>query len=1553
MAKDYGFDFSKLSEKIEQMADKIAKDGENVERVAEKTGEQVGESFVDGIEQGFNDAANRITASSLKINKAFKDLAKKITNQKDIFKVSLGGKNVVLDIDFSNIDINSKDFQEQVNKAFEKFKLDHAIEFDSKASEKQFKNMLGLYTKYATKLSNLQTQKPKLTNQTSIKANAQEQLAVIDGLKEIQRVMEQVTGMSVSLPHVYFGDTKELRNTIDLIEQMAKGEEKVAKQRDTNVEKIKKENKELKERNKLLEEKVGSVEEGQAPPARKPNGKKTEHITEVKASEQVVIAEQTQLDLAKEELKVEKEITKEKEKQVKISSSANEYIAYHGTKSGGFKEYDMSKTQAQDALFFTDDKDVAKTYSDGVDKDIDLNSSEIQKGIYTNKITMKNPYIVDAKGKNWDEIGDIKGDTNSAYNIGAKKFGDGSVAYQGKIWDIGGEQHSVYGDEANVHKIIASLYDPDTADVIIARLKKQQEIQSEKFEQGLIIDANDTFRYNREKNQYPNNLSNLVAEMAFAKGHDGVIFKNMVDYGGGNGSHAPSTVYAVQNSSQAQIIDPTTNIKAKADEQSVVAEQTQLNLAKEELKVEKEITDEMQKQEIIAGNITSVIKTQTKVQGKSQKPETYETTSGQMSMLPAVEEEISVKNKLADVNDKVAKSQKKVKEVAQGTQMSIDDIVPKSAEDVAPKVESEAKALDKVGEAADKAAQKKEKLAEANKKVGESTAKSKKIVSNDFSNITKDTEFSTRDYEQLYNEMEAFAEQRKRENGYDLSKVSVNTDAHGSPLGATISYSKKATKETITEVFQIDKAAQEAEDGIGRLVLVARRATTGVADLEKATLGAINKQNTFAINTEKTISTMSAALDKNANRTLVGKDGENEVREKLEAIKAETEKLKQDPNGVLEPLSEREFLATKKRIAELIQETRVLIREKKNAAYGETLESNAVDAGTYRKDNLKAQINEWKRAGIYVGDLQKKGEALLKVVDSITDHAGLKKYLIGVKEANALAKLAIQDKKAEEEKQKALNAECEEYIKLVKERNAIEKDMIGLDPEKDKDKLAALRRQYTAKDNEINGKYGDFLARDDVQEHLIFDELAERYDIDIKKGAVSDKKRKEEEAAAQKQVNEAYREYIRLVQERGRESVKLAGLDPEKNKAEIDAITAHIDSIDDKLNGTYGGLLSNHIAQATLTLEDFMKYYDKWQQKLAEKEAKVADKARQKEEKPYRDYGKTTANSAVRKRDNIQGEADALGVTNNEVIAKMDVYKAKVQEVLDLRAKFANDPEAAKDPALVRQFQKAAAEAERTRRGIKAVIDEEQRMIQMSSEQGFEPIELSSSQISNLENEMIAHAQATAQGRMEIKGWNDDHTKMYYTVTNSKGVVEEMTMALGQGTNTMYQYRTATKETGTLIQQVFKGIKTKAKELLSFVIGGGSVYKVIELLRQGIQYVRDIDLALTELKKVTDETEESYDKFLDTAAKTADRVGSTIQKVVSSTADWARLGYSMEQAAKFAESTQILMNVSEFTDVSQATDTLISSVQAFGYTAETSMDVVDLLNTIGKIIAYR
>jgi hypothetical protein len=49
-----------------------------------------------------------------------------------------------------------------------------------------------------------------------------------------------------------------------------------------------------------------------------------------------------------------------------------------------------------------------------------------------------------------------------------------------------------------------------------------------------------------------------------------------------------------------------------------------------------------------------------------------------------------------------------------------------------------------------------------------------------------------------------------------------------------------------------------------------------------------------------------------------------------------------------------------------------------------------------------------------------------------------------------------------------------------------------------------------------------------------------------------------------------------------------------------------------------------------------------------------------------------------------------------------------------------------------------------------------------------------------------------------------------------------------------------------------------------------------------------------------------------------------------------------------AENAQLLMNVSEFDDISKATDTLISAMQAFNYSADETLHVVDVFNTIGN-----
>ena len=64
-----------------------------------------------------------------------------------------------------------------------------------------------------------------------------------------------------------------------------------------------------------------------------------------------------------------------------------------------------------------------------------------------------------------------------------------------------------------------------------------------------------------------------------------------------------------------------------------------------------------------------------------------------------------------------------------------------------------------------------------------------------------------------------------------------------------------------------------------------------------------------------------------------------------------------------------------------------------------------------------------------------------------------------------------------------------------------------------------------------------------------------------------------------------------------------------------------------------------------------------------------------------------------------------------------------------------------------------------------------------------------------------------------------------------------------------------------------------------------------------------------------------------------------------------KCGYSLEEAAGLAESTSVLLNVSEFQSIEDATSALTSTLQAFSYTADESMHVVDILNEVGNNFA--
>lgn len=191
-------------------------------------------------------------------------------------------------------------------------------------------------------------------------------------------------------------------------------------------------------------------------------------------------------------------------------------------------------------------------------------------------------------------------------------------------------------------------------------------------------------------------------------------------------------------------------------------------------------------------------------------------------------------------------------------------------------------------------------------------------------------------------------------------------------------------------------------------------------------------------------------------------------------------------------------------------------------------------------------------------------------------------------------------------------------------------------------------------------------------------------------------------------------------------------------------------------------------------------------------------------------------------------------------------------------------------------------------------------------------------------------------------------TKLTYTVKNGDGTLTNMTATLNAAGTAIYATAGKTEKATTAFGRFFDELHNKAKGIATYLISMTGFQEIWQQIRKGVQYIIEIDTALTELKKVTNETDATYDQFLQNMSKTAATVGSTVSELTTMAAEWARLGYSIEEAGKLAESTAILLNVSEFDNATEASKALISTMQAFSYTADESQHVVDILNEVGN-----
>ena len=121
---------------------------------------------------------------------------------------------------------------------------------------------------------------------------------------------------------------------------------------------------------------------------------------------------------------------------------------------------------------------------------------------------------------------------------------------------------------------------------------------------------------------------------------------------------------------------------------------------------------------------------------------------------------------------------------------------------------------------------------------------------------------------------------------------------------------------------------------------------------------------------------------------------------------------------------------------------------------------------------------------------------------------------------------------------------------------------------------------------------------------------------------------------------------------------------------------------------------------------------------------------------------------------------------------------------------------------------------------------------------------------------------------------------------------------------------------------------------------------VVDLPRQIISAVTDINSAQIELRKVSDASGSQLSQYWDQAANSAKKYGATISDVISSTADWSRLGYGLDDAKELSDMTTLLSRVGDNMTQESSSEGLISTLRGFKLQASDAKKIVDVANEV-------
>lgn len=570
------------------------------------------------------------------------------------------------------------------------------------------------------------------------------------------------------------------------------------------------------------------------------------------------------------------------------------------------------------------------------------------------------------------------------------------------------------------------------------------------------------------------------------------------------------------------------------------------------------------------------------------------------------------------------------------------------------------------------------------------------------------------------------------------------------------------------------------------------------------------------------------------------------------------------------------------------------------------------------KESSTKQLNDFvekmQKAGVYGKELQSKVSDLRKEISNMSDVGSFEKFINNFEELKLDYEIAI-------DKQKEFN----NTIELFKKAETLRFEMIGLD--ETSAKFAGLKQEYDRLMKEFNRRSqaigtGQFDTRSETAKFTAgmlnsrvsaqYDGLDKFVDGAKKAGLYTDslKQRVDEllsrlikvqgvgqfeswiadmnklqgeydqTIAAQKELNEL----VQLRQNIGKKQVEMrSNTLPDEQKR---GVQAEIDSMMKEYQGRAQKfmMLDSSILDAIGALSKLSAAVTEVDQKIAKADAR----------------SKTAFSGFANKFDDIsrgyQKLNDSVKGFNFDTDQADDLqkYQEAYKKLIDLKQKFEAKGKADLTDADRSEWKSAIDDLNKYEKKIKDVVKASEKL--RSSAKSVNDIEeIIDRDIINdleeLERRMTEFARSMDLGELSDISFDRELKELTATAKDSSGAIKQVKVALDSVNPAFVRSATAAKQTQSSWGKFMSSMKNKTREMAAYFMTFGSFYDIINVVRNGVISVKEIDDALVELKKVTDETEASYNRFLQTMSQTGSKIGATVKDLTTSAADWARLKY--------------------------------------------------------------